>query len=255
MSKHVSGFFGIGTMMEHWDQWDHSRCPCCNHEREDKTHLLTCPDPGCANAWNESLLGLEAWMQDTDTAPAIQSCFLQTLASRQPTQTFSSLCDHSILQAALAQDAIGWLHTTEGKISHQWHTIQAAHYISLNSTLCPRKWAAGLVTNLLNVTHAQWIHRNSILHERNEDGLKLKEGQELTVAIHTQFALGLDDLHPRDHHYITRGLDHILSLPAANKKAWLSGIKIARESYSTCVAREHDSMRACMNLWLHPANP
>ena len=24
-SKHVSGFFGIGTMMKNWDFWDHSR--------------------------------------------------------------------------------------------------------------------------------------------------------------------------------------------------------------------------------------
>jgi hypothetical protein len=47
VSKHVSGFFGTGTMMKNWDFWDHSRCPCCDHVREDKIHLLTCPQHAC----------------------------------------------------------------------------------------------------------------------------------------------------------------------------------------------------------------
>ena len=90
---------------------------------------------------------------------------------------------------------------------------------------------------------------------KNSDGLKLKESQDLATTINAQFNLGTKDLHPRDHHYISRGLDTILSLPATNKKAWLSGIQIARETYSASVAREHEGMRACMNHWLSPANP
>jgi hypothetical protein len=34
VSKHVSGFFGIGTMMLNWGFWEHSKCPCCSHPRE-----------------------------------------------------------------------------------------------------------------------------------------------------------------------------------------------------------------------------
>jgi hypothetical protein len=47
MSKHVSGFFGIDKMMKHWDFWDHQKCPCCQHVKEDKHHLLTCPETSC----------------------------------------------------------------------------------------------------------------------------------------------------------------------------------------------------------------
>jgi hypothetical protein len=66
-AKHVSGFFGIGHMMKNWQFWDHSRCPCCNHEDETKEHLLTCPHPACAETWSESLAGLRAWMIEVDT--------------------------------------------------------------------------------------------------------------------------------------------------------------------------------------------
>jgi hypothetical protein len=65
-SKHVSGFFGISTMMKNWDFWDHSHCRCCEHEHEDKIHLLTCPQPASYKTWQESLFGLEAWMIDKD---------------------------------------------------------------------------------------------------------------------------------------------------------------------------------------------
>jgi hypothetical protein len=35
VSKHVSGFFGIGSMMLNWGFWEHSKCPWCSHPRED----------------------------------------------------------------------------------------------------------------------------------------------------------------------------------------------------------------------------
>jgi CBS-domain-containing membrane protein len=97
-------------------------------------------------------------------------------------------------------------------------------------------------------------HRNSVLHERDAQGLKLKEGQELTAAaIQTQFSLGLDGLLPRDHHYIDRGLDHINALPVANRKAWLHGIQIARELYLASKVKEMESMRFFMLHWLSQA--
>jgi hypothetical protein len=71
VAKHVSGFFGMGTMMRNWGFWEHSKCPCCHHVRENKEHLLKCPDADCAKAWLNSLMGFEAWMTETDTAPAI----------------------------------------------------------------------------------------------------------------------------------------------------------------------------------------
>jgi hypothetical protein len=112
--------------------------------------------------------------------------------------------------------------------------LQETHYHSTHSPWCAWKWAAGLSTNLLHLTHSQWIHSNSVLHGRDSQGLKIKEGQSLTASICTQFSLGLDGLLPWDHHYINHGLDIIQALPEANKKAWLHGIQIARELYFAC---------------------
>jgi hypothetical protein len=143
VAKHVSRFFGIGHMMKIWQFWDHSRCPCCNYEDETKEHLLTaCPHLARAETWSESLAGLRAWrMIEVDTGCPCYSlrsdCLLQTLATRptqDPLQSFTSFSDASTMCAAQAQDEIGWLFATEGKMPNAWEKIQAAaHYHSLNS--------------------------------------------------------------------------------------------------------------------------
>jgi hypothetical protein len=112
------------------------------------------------------------------------------------------------------------------------------------------KWAAGLITNLLSVTHSQWMHRCAVLHERDAQGLKIQEGRDLLAAIQIQFALGLEGLHARDHHYISRGHACVHALPAANKKAWLRGIYIARETYLASEARELEGMQNLLIHWL-----
>jgi hypothetical protein len=211
---------------------------------------MTCPDATCTDIWQASLSGLEVWFDDMDTAPEIRDCFLLTLATRNPTQSFAALCTAPVLSAAQAQDSIGWLHTTEGKISRQWEVFQQQHYQLIGSSRSSRKWAAGLITNLLSITHSQWTHRNAVEHERDAQGLKLQAGRELQAAIEAQFALGVEGLHARDRHYLARGQHQVMALPAANKKAWLSGIRIARDTYSTSEAREVDQMRAVMLKWL-----
>jgi hypothetical protein len=250
VSKYVSGFFGTGLMMKHWQFWERSECPCCQHPREDKKHMMTCPNEDCLDTWHQSLLGLEAWMIENDMDPAICEVILLTLEDWDPTKSFATFSNPRTFRAAQAQDQIGWLHTTEGKISVQRKHLQAEHYRSIDSRRSPGKWAAGLITNLGSVTHSQWLHGCAVLHERDAQGLKLKQGRELLAAIQNQLALGIEGLHVWDHHYITRENACSLALLVANKQAWLSGILIARETYLNSEAREMGGMQNCMLHWL-----
>ena len=79
------------------------------------------------------------------------------------------------------------------------------------------------------MTHSQWLHRCAVEHERDTQGLKMKEGRELMAAVTAQFALGVDGLHARNRHYI------------------------ARETSLASEAWETDSMCACMTHWLAQA--
>jgi hypothetical protein len=189
-------------------------------------------------------------MIENETDPAIREALLLTLDTRDPNHSFTLFSDPHTLRAAQAQDRIGWIHTTEGKLSSQWAVVQDEYYHSIGSIRSSRKWAAGLVTNLLAITHSQWMHRCSVLHERDTQGLKLQEGRELMASIQQQFSLGIEGLHARDHHFIRRGWDCIVALPAANKKAWLASVLIARQVYMDSEATEIHGMQLLMQQWL-----
>ena len=96
-------------------------------------NMMTCPNEDCSDTWHQSLLGLEAWMIENDTDPAICEALLLTLEDRDPTKSFATFSNPRTLQAAQAQDQIGWLHTLEGKISVKWKHLQAEHYRSIDS--------------------------------------------------------------------------------------------------------------------------
>jgi hypothetical protein len=206
VSKHVSGFFANGKMMKHWGFWDNQKCPCCHHIKEDKEHLLICPAPSCMEKWAASVQGLHEWLLEVDTAPDIVHCITNTLAARKLTQSFQTASSGLAQPAAVAQDRIGWVFFTEGKISKLWQHTQSDYYLSIESPRSARQWASGLVTNLLAMLHSQWTHRNHILHACDAQGIRLRKTQELESNIRQQFHLGLNGLLARDFHLIERGL-------------------------------------------------
>jgi hypothetical protein len=243
MSKHVSGFFGIGKMMKHWNFWNHQRCPCCHHVKEDKQHLMTCPEASCIAKWNESIQGLSEWLQEMDTLPAVRLCLVSALSSRTTSQSFVDVGHADIHSAAAAQDRIGWLNFTEGKISKGWRQLQASYYQQIQSRRTADQWAAGLVTTLLSMVHKQWTHRCNILHARDAQGVRLQEADNLKREIEYEFQLGLDGLLARDHELITRGQERVLMMTGSGQRSWLASIRVARAECESQLAKETASMR------------
>ena len=106
------------------------------------------------------------------------------------------------------------------------------------------------MSSLLQVTHSQWVHRNHILHEKDEHGLRAAECHGLDQAIVHQFQLGLDGLHPRDFHLLEQDQNSMLCLMGPGKKAWLASVRVARENYANQVEREVKNMRSVMQQFL-----
>ena len=251
-SKHVSGFCGVGKMMMHWRFWDHNKCPCCEQETvvETKEHLIECPDPRCADTWESSMDGLELWMDSVGTHPDIASCIMDTLRNRDLAASFVASSNDITMAAASEQDSIGCHNFIQGRISKKWRDLQASYFRTSGSKRSSRRWAEGLVSYLLDIVHRQWTHRCSILHERDSQGMKLKDGEALETSINEQFDLGVDGLLTRDHHYITRGSAAVHSMRAAEKLLWLSAIISAREWFEDSEGTSTAQGRQFMEDWL-----
>jgi hypothetical protein len=250
-SKHVCGFCGVARMMKICGFWPPERgCPCCGESNETTLHLLLCGSLGMEMTWSDSIDSLDSWLTDVDTFPDIQQCIISTLRTRDSTASFVARGTVSILSATVSQDCIGWQNFAEGKISKEWAELQGAYYLTQASERTVGSWSKGLVKRLLEMVHAQWKHRNSVLHERDFDGMKRLDGLALRRAIHEQFDLGLDGLDAPDRHFICRGIDSVFQLPVSERKAWLAGIKLARATYEEADTSGTSRSRTLMENWV-----
>ena len=90
----------------------------------------------------------------------------------------------------------------------------------------------------MEITHALWTKRNSVVHERATNGLLLAEAAELEEAIRAEFEKGMEDLDEDDQWLMEEGVEHVLSRPGYEQHNWLEDIRIAREEATEALALE-----------------
>jgi hypothetical protein len=254
MTKQVSGHCGVGKMMKRWKFWDNSKCHSCDEPNEDTCHILYCLHEDCRRAWDEAVVGLDEWMTSVDTDPLIQYCIVSALRARDPNTIFHAYTNSPRTYAVAAeQDHIGWLHFIKGRVSRHWQLLQDEYYWSIASKCTSRSWTEGLVSDILSLVHKQWIACNAIVHARNERGLKVREGQELALAIKTQFRLDVEGLLPQDCHLITHGKESVEQMTATGQKTWLQSIQIACEVYESEIELETMQLQNLMYSWMNGA--
>jgi hypothetical protein len=253
-SKHMSRFCGVGRMQKTCGFWDHSRCPRCQEDNETTTHVLVCSGSGATQEWVDRVTNLGMWLIEVNTHPSVQQCILASLMARSTATSFAAHADPVCHFAAVEQDAIGWQNFAEGKISQSWGSLQLQHYQEQHSRRTVDKWTSGLVTQLLELTHGMWLHRNGVLHAVDSQGLPLQQAAELEAAIHVEFRKGTEGLARRDHHFIRRGRDDVFSMSVIDKRGWLRGIHLARESRTTAPPAHQQQQLLMQDFFRMPDN-
>jgi len=85
-----------------------------------------------------------------------------------------------------------------GMVSHKLLPIQSAHFHTAGESHCATGWTAGLITQLLQVTHTQWNYRCMLVHDRNTGVLISAHKADILKEIEHQISLGPDDLAEED---------------------------------------------------------
>ena len=135
------------------------------------------------------------------------------------------LCEY-----ASAQDIIGWDNFVMGMVSHKLLPIQSAHFHTAGKSYCASGWIAGLIMQLLQVTHTQWIYRCMLVHDRTTGVLISAHKADLLKEIEHQLSLGPDDLAEEDRFLLECNFDDITSTSGEAQGYWLLGIQAAREA-------------------------
>ena len=137
-------------------------CPSCQECLESCKHIARCPNTGWTHAFMQSVTGVEIWMEKNSTHPNLQSLLLKYLHGRG-TITCAKCSTalnmpHIIQEFAVLQDVIGWDSFVMGMISLKLLPIQSAHSLTSSSSPNATRWISGLIMQLLQVTHTQWIY-------------------------------------------------------------------------------------------------
>jgi hypothetical protein len=105
---------------------------------------------------------MELWLEKNNTHPDLQSLLLWYLRGRG--SVTCSECSkklnlpHIIQEFATSQDIIGWDGFIMGMVSSNLLPIQSAYLLQCNSSYQAARWISGVITQLLQVTHSQWIY-------------------------------------------------------------------------------------------------
>ncbi len=133
--------------------------PCCTIHVETATHVLLCPEAGRVEAFQLGMTALERWLDKADTDPDFTDSIVEYVWRRGTITILEAIIDAPprFRHMALSQDKIGWRQFLEGMISMEITYIQR-QYIAVNrSHMSLDKWCTGLITQLLEIIHGQWV--------------------------------------------------------------------------------------------------
>jgi hypothetical protein len=74
---------------------------------------------------------------------------------------------------AIASNRVHWDCFLEGRIAREW--IVFVTPLLQGTKMHPVTWAKTLITKLLNITHKQWLYRNSHMHYSGQEGVTLEQ--------------------------------------------------------------------------------
>jgi hypothetical protein len=92
------------------------------------------------------------------------------------------------------------------------------------------KWAMGLITQLLQVTHRQWIYRCVLFHDRTTGTLVNQHKATLLEEITKQLLMGVELPMEDDKFLLECNLSDIATTYGKQQEYWLLAIQAARKA-------------------------
>ena len=142
-SKNASNWVALGAKMKIWKLWSHNRCPKCDKQEDDWTHIICCNGQEGRVRWEQSIRKLEAQLSEIKTAPWIIKFVPEMLSEWRKSTNLSNLPPGRIAHPAFAsQNSIGWGNMLAGQIGPEWRNIQSRY----------------IKTHIIKIDIKRWTH-------------------------------------------------------------------------------------------------
>jgi hypothetical protein len=128
------------------------------------------------------------------------------------------------------QDIFGWRQFLEGMISKEIVALQQQFYAVNGSQMSLDKWSTGLITQLLEITHGQWLYQYFIVHDPVSGTIATAKKEELLLEIERQGDLGDAGLLEEDKYLAEVNLGDMETTWGEHQHYWLLAIKPAQKA-------------------------
>jgi len=228
-----------------------AKCPRCQAEVEDKTHIIRCPAPSARTQWALSLATLDNWLKDQGTDPLLRKRLILALndwANVAEPQAPSPTAYET------EQAHIGWDRMMDGWISRKWRDHQERIWKSIKSRKSSLRWTAALIQKMWDVSWDMWEHRNKELHEGDTAQQAILHSA-VDAQIKKLYEGGAQQL-PRDAlKFLQTPQETVLSYTLALKRLWLESVKAAQQRWKKHEFGKYQSEQRLMAEWLSTAKP
>jgi hypothetical protein len=121
-----------------------------------------------------------------------------------------------------------------GMVLAKLFSIQELHLWLCVPHQLPVRWAEGLVTHLLQVTHTQWIYQCLLVHDRTSSTIINLYKNKLLEEIANQLSMGAENLMEDDKYLLECNLLDLATTNREQQEYWLLAIKAARMAGVIC---------------------
>ena len=108
--------------------------------------------------------------------------------------------------------------------------VQNVYLLQHQSTWPVSTWLSGLIKQLLQVTHCQWIYRCVLVHDRSTGTLVSAHNKEMLKEIEHQLVLGNKGLAEEDKFLLECNFDELVATNGEQQEYWILAIQAAREA-------------------------
>ena len=139
-----------------------------------------------------------------------------------------SLLDGDMRYSSLAKlhDSLGWDNFVEGRISVLWLEFRERDIETHNLRSTAESWGKGFIRRLLEITHRQWIYRNSGNHYKVE-GMTMKQHEALMDEVERHAEVDPADLLPENRHLLEVDFGALGEGAAIDRRFWVAEMDAA----------------------------
>ncbi len=162
-------------------------------------------------------------MNESETHPNLVCVITEYIRGRGDTPCIECARDLPMVirEYAISQDKIGWDNFIMGIVLTRLLTIQDSYLRVRGSNRSVEKWATGLITQLLQVAHGQWIYRCVLVHDRATGIMVNQHKAALLEEITAQLSMGAELLTEDDMFLLECNLSDIATTNGKQQEYWL----------------------------------